>query len=108
MGELKDGLYHLVTIAVSPTLLNQHFSTILPTNPFVYSTSTASIFNLWHCRMGHTPITRLNVISNPSIKDHLSNISTDQPCFVCPIAKHHRLPFPTSSHKSKQIFDLIH
>lgn len=57
---------------------------------------------------GHTPISKLNIILDPSIKNHLFSISNETPSLVCPIAKHHKLSFPISTHKSKKIFELIH
>lgn len=110
MGEIKNGLYHLLAEPVSPTALIDHFSTYLHKNIFVSATfkNVDLVSDLWHCRLGHTPLSRLHVISDSLIKNHVSDISNTNPCFVCPLAKHHKLPFSVSSHKSKAIFELIH
>lgn len=53
--------------------------------------------------MGHAPYSILLKIS--SLKKHVVHPCD---CFVCTLAKHHRLPFPTSTSMSKNLFDLVH
>ena len=38
----------------------------------------------------------------------VSNNSISQPCYVCPLAKQHRLPFVSANKFSESTFDLIH
>lgn len=54
-------------------------------------------------RRGHAPYSVLQKI--PSLKKHVMHPCN---CLVCPLAKQHRLPFPTCSTKSKRPFDLVH
>ena len=60
---------------------------------------------LWHFRMGHLSYDRLKFFSS-----YYSNISIGyvHPCDACLFAKQKRLPFPFSSTKSTQFFDLLH
>ena len=60
---------------------------------------------LWHFRMGHLSYDRLKILSS-----YYSNISTGfvHPCDTCHFSKQKRLPFPSSSTKSTQFFDLLH
>jgi len=37
-----------------------------------------------------------------------NKVSQSMPCHICPRAKQHRLPFPSSSISSTKPFDLIH
>ena len=62
-------------------------------------------FDLWHYFLGHPSSSRLE-----SIKDiHVSKAShNSKPCFICLMAKLHKLPFTHSQHKSIYCFELIH
>ncbi|KAL0423503.1 UNVERIFIED_CONTAM: Retrovirus-related Pol polyprotein from transposon RE2 [Sesamum radiatum] len=59
--------------------------------------------DLWHKRLGHTPVLVLrhaNVIS-----DNACELGV---CSVCPLAKQQRLPFLSSETYSENVFNLIH
>ena len=61
---------------------------------------------VWHDRLAHLSFRRLEFLQS-----HLhSNAQQDRhiPCYVCPLAKQHRLPFPSFNHMSKHSFDLVH
>ncbi|GAA0148133.1 hypothetical protein LIER_07657 [Lithospermum erythrorhizon] len=60
---------------------------------------------LWHQRFGHPSDV---VIKHMKVSDsQIGNVS-DSPCLVCPIAKQSRLPFPSSTSFSAEVFHLIH
>lgn len=61
--------------------------------------------NLWHMRLGHPSPSRLKLAYSllPT-----NNISCENYCTVCPMAKQTRLPFPLSSISTKASFDLLH
>lgn len=58
--------------------------------------------------MGRTPIFKLLIIKDPYIKQYVSTIFDVNPCHVFSIAKHYRLTFPVSTHKSTTLFEFIH
>ncbi|KAL5753491.1 hypothetical protein ACOSP7_021711 [Xanthoceras sorbifolium] len=60
--------------------------------------------NLWHMRLGHPSPSRLKLAS---FLLSSNNISYDNNCTVCPMAKQTRLPFPLSSISTHAPFDLI-
>ncbi|KAI3712580.1 hypothetical protein L1987_71139 [Smallanthus sonchifolius] len=93
LGDLLNGLYLL-----NP---NKLFSIIV--DSFSHCNSVVSL-KLWHTRLGHLSLYKLkqlNVFTGAydcSIED----------CSICPKARHHKLPFASSSISSSQMFDLIH
>jgi hypothetical protein len=60
--------------------------------------------NVWHSRLGHLSDSRLHLLHDV-IPDYSS--SSNKKCFVCPLAKHHRISFPLSITHSLHTFDLI-
>ncbi|GAA0153053.1 hypothetical protein LIER_11378 [Lithospermum erythrorhizon] len=61
---------------------------------------------LWHQRLGHP----YDIIIKHMMKvsdSQISNVS-ESPCLVCPIAKQSRLPFPSSTSVSAEVFHLVH
>lgn len=53
--------------------------------------------SIWHKRLGHTPT---DIIKSHECLKTLK--STDQiHCTVCPLARHTKLPFPSSTHITK-------
>ncbi|XP_019438974.1 PREDICTED: uncharacterized protein LOC109344676 [Lupinus angustifolius] len=62
--------------------------------------------NVWHSRLGHLSHKKMTIMQSvfPSIK---CNKSLD-PCEICHLAKHKKLPFNDSSSKSQSMFDLVH
>lgn len=61
----------------------------------------------WHNRFGHVSDNVLKILSN-KIPFALPNEFSTKSCYVCPIAKFHRLSLPSVNHVSAQPFDLIH
>ncbi|KAL0402248.1 UNVERIFIED_CONTAM: Retrovirus-related Pol polyprotein from transposon RE2 [Sesamum latifolium] len=59
---------------------------------------------LWHRRLGHPSLPILHHI--PEIK--VTDSGLHQECDACPMAKLHRLPFPTHKIQSSTIFELVH
>ena len=60
--------------------------------------------DVWHKRLGHAPI---DIIRRHESLKNLRSTSHSH-CTVCPLAKHTKLPFPVSSHMSKNVFELLH
>ena len=67
--------------------------------------TSASEFSIWHSRLGHMSFGKMKLVSQ-----HLNYCSNkrDFVCQVCPKAKQHRLPFPSSSILATSIFELLH
>ena len=60
---------------------------------------------LWHLRMGHMPIQRLEILI-PELKN---NMAKDKVSYtICPLAKHRRNTYPSSVSKTKQPLELLH
>lgn len=110
-GEVRKGLY-LLHPTISKTSLNSvnqsmsfsqgRNSSFIPVSCPVI-TRTVSDVSLWHMRLGHLPLSVMkffNFIKHPSESTLI--------CHVCPQAKQTRSTFPTSSIKTKGLFDLIH
>jgi len=66
---------------------------------------TASVFDTWHKRLGHMSVGKMNLVSQHA---HFHNNTRNFVCEVCPKAKQHRLPFPTSHISTSHIFELLH
>lgn len=125
IGRIEDGLYHLQQSKYhcndqSSPLPQQltSVSDVSRTNSILHCNVSASIIcnstsnitaqnsiDLWHCRLGHVPISKLSVLHKnvPAI-----TFNKNLHCSNCPLAKQHKLPFPTSEIKSSNSFDLIH
>jgi hypothetical protein len=85
----------------------------LPTLPITtqrvvpYALATAASSATWHCRLGHPGPDVLSKLSSrlaityPQGKD-------DSLCYACQLGRHVRLPFPSSSTRAVQPFDLVH
>ncbi|GJY75347.1 cysteine-rich receptor-like protein kinase 8 [Tanacetum coccineum] len=90
-GILHGGLYLLPFTSTpkssSPTLL-----------------SSISNSHLWHTRLGHTPLQTIKKIKDIPVFSY----SSDSKCTICPLAKHHVLPFPISTSHAKSKFELVH
>uniref|UniRef100_A0A2N9FZI4 Integrase catalytic domain-containing protein n=1 Tax=Fagus sylvatica TaxID=28930 RepID=A0A2N9FZI4_FAGSY len=63
-------------------------------------------FDVWHHRLGHPSLSRLQLLSH--VINNLAVPSVSQHCNICHLSKMKRLPFPTSVHVSISPFDLIH
>ena len=64
-----------------------------------------SHFNVWRNRLGHMFVRKMSVVSQ-LVKFHHNG--KDFVCEICPKAKQHRLPFPTSHNSTSSIFELLY
>ncbi|KAJ4812357.1 Retroelement pol polyprotein-like [Rhynchospora pubera] len=88
VGELRDGVYYY-----HPLAPNQ-----------VFHTRKETTYELWHQRMGH-PSSKITCLF-PSIEG--DGDVTNGVCDICMRSKQSRIPFPVSSNKSNEPFELIH
>ena len=95
-AEAESGLYHIHRTS------NQSPAYSSPTS---FITSCNVTTNFWHSRLGHIPISKLNLLNKI---DPLVTAIDKSICDICPLAKQKRLPFPLSMHTSTQVFQLIH
>lgn len=109
MGEVRDGLYHLLDSEVPPSALVDSLSKFLHKPPLfsAFVLNDISGIDLWHYRLGHISHSRLKLIDDPVVQQANSYIN-EKPCFICPLAKKHRHPFPISNYASSAIFELVH
>ncbi|KAJ9566232.1 hypothetical protein OSB04_002198 [Centaurea solstitialis] len=63
-------------------------------------------FDLWHARLGHLSLTRIQLLANSGLLGNIT--SNDVSCLSCKLGKHHALPFELDDYKSASAFDLIH
>ncbi|GJU78256.1 putative RNA-directed DNA polymerase [Tanacetum coccineum] len=89
-GTLFSGLY---TLTSSPK------SSVLS-----YVSSVTNNY-LWHSRLGHPSF---QVIKQIKSLPSFIQCKTKPPCTICPMAKHHILPFPISSSHASKSFELVH
>ena len=61
---------------------------------------------IWHERLGHLSFQRLKLL-RPQLHCNNKHLNHD-PCYLCPLAKQHRLSFSSNNHMSKSPFDLVH
>jgi len=105
VGKENNGLYFLMLQShyLGPDLLNSIPQVSQVQSTYVKASSLPT--DLWHYRLGHSSSSRINLLHNlvPSIPCDSNNIST-----VCPLAKHHKLPFVHSNSVTCFSFDLIH
>ena len=107
MGEVRQGLYHMLQGEVSPSALSDTLRKMSPLSSFPISASVTSNdqnFDVWHYRLGHSSYS----VSNIDGEVHFSKIPNEKPCSICPLAKLHKLPFPLSIHKTEKCFELLH
>ncbi|CAM8965547.1 unnamed protein product [Rhodiola kirilowii] len=95
IGKLKGGLYLL---QAAPSL-----------TPGLVASAVGKDAspNIWHLRMGHMPFAKLRTF----LQKYVPDISTKEICKHCPpchFAKQSKLQFPSSTHLSENIFDMIH
>jgi len=69
LGEMKNGLYHLKHVEVSPTTLICTLSKYFDTYRLhsACATNTSHHSNLWHYRLGHISNSRLQLIRDPIV-----------------------------------------
>jgi len=66
---------------------------------------TTSHFCIWNNRLGHMSVGKMSLVSQHA---RFHNNAKNFVCEICPNAKQHRLPFPTSHISTSTIFKLIH
>ena len=74
-------------------------------SPSVNSSFHNFSLDLWHYRLGHSSIAKIQVL-NKSIQD-IGHVHSDV-CMICPLTKQKRLHFPNSVTISGFVFSLIH
>ncbi|KAK9125440.1 hypothetical protein Scep_014286 [Stephania cephalantha] len=95
-GNLKDGLYQFF----DPSADCSNKATVQ-----AFVTSRRPPNHIWYLRLGHPSISALQQI----MKNHLKMSSTPvQFCSICPLGKHHALPFNISQSSSSHVLELIH
>ncbi|GJW27905.1 cysteine-rich receptor-like protein kinase 8 [Tanacetum coccineum] len=94
IGNLHGGLYTL-TPSPPPATSPSSPSTILHT----------SSSSLWHARLEHPLIQVMKKIKPIS---SLFHFNSESKCTICPLAKHHVLPFLTSTTHATSMFSLVH
>ena len=94
LGKQSNGLY-LLQAFVPPSR-----STTLVTN-----VSHTSSSDLWHSRLGHLSLSKLQLLKH-FVDIDVQNKATC--CDVCHFSKQKRLSFPSSSHVTTKSFELIH
>ena len=80
--------------------------TPLPVNQVSFPINTVSA-KIWHNRLGHLSFSRLAILQS-QLSCIVSKCNNDEPSYICPLAKHRRLSFPSNNHMSKFPFDLVH
>lgn len=95
IGNLQGNLYKLVLPLSTVSTEATSSSTVL----------NVSDGQLWHDRLGHTPLTVIKHIE--SVSSQVSDTSL-LPCDVCHFAKQGRLPFNVSSSRASKPFDIVH
>ncbi|XP_077237088.1 uncharacterized protein LOC143878727 [Tasmannia lanceolata] len=78
---------------------------LLHPDAVAFSVSSSPSFDLWHWRLGHPSLQRLQFLARNFDAISFSNKCL---CTVCPLAKQSRLPFPNSSISSSVPFQLLH
>lgn len=108
-GKVMHGFYHLQRGSISPTTLVSALSTHFRTRDFIlaYVQHISNGFDLWHFRLGHVSDSRIQLIQDPIVVSNVG-LKGNYICHVCPLSKQHRLPFPTSTHQTSTLFELIH
>ncbi|CAN1823318.1 Retrovirus-related Pol polyprotein from transposon RE1 [Linum perenne] len=84
-AELWNGLYYLSSSSSSPQV----------------SAHSATFFDLWHFRLGHTSVKSLTQSLSPKCSARFH-------CPICPVTKQRKLPFSSSDSIADKPFSLIH
>lgn len=114
IGSSQRGLYIFPSCSLTvsnystkSTISSSNSSSCVSNSQIVNTINCISSCNadafLWHCRLGHLPMTMLKTLS-------ICTVNADDQFFsdVCFKAKQHRLPFPHSKIHIKRKFELIH
>jgi len=73
----------------------------------IVSVNAVVDISMWHRRLGHASLQRLDVISDSLGTTKPKNKGSDY-CHVCHLAKQRKLPFPSQNKVCNEIFDLLH
>lgn len=109
LGQAKHGIYLLqADVCVGPSSSKDSLGSLYSClasecNSLSSDASLNSNVRLWHNRLSHLPISSTKTISSISSISDLLYL-----CDVCPLARQSKLPFPTSSIKTKYAFELIY
>ncbi|KAI3810565.1 hypothetical protein L1987_20184 [Smallanthus sonchifolius] len=93
LGDLLNGIY----------LLNPNKLFSVTFDSFSHCNSVVSL-KLWHTRLGYLPLYKLKQLN---VFTGAHDCSIDD-CSIYPKARHHKLPFASTSIYSSQMFDRIH
>lgn len=112
LGERKNDLYFLKNKSPTVPAVTSFRKSNCSFNSFkdVASSVSCILINyveskLWHVRLSHMPLSNIQHINEISV---FICFKFSIPCSICPLARQHKLSFPTSEINSKQNFDLIH
>ena len=73
----------------------------------VASISPTSSLQLWHARLGHLSLAKLQSLASSGVLENCS--SSDTLSYLsCKLGKHHALPFEANELNSTSPFDFIH
>lgn len=108
-GVVRDGLYIFDNLFIPPSLSSTTSS--LPTSAgsalVASKASSSSLFDLWHCRLGHpSSMIVSHVLQQCNLP--FSNKNTQSLCSACCLGKTHRLPFTTSFSPCSAPLEIIH
>jgi len=96
IGKEKDGLYYFPS--------NISYAKIAASTDKILMTKTGdSECMLWHNRMGHPSFKTLKLLCLVNQDTTICDI-----CSVFPLAKQTRIPFPISTSRTENVFDLVH
>ena len=104
LGKLTGGLY----------TLDANTKYEVSTYTFANKTTSANMATpksrleeakLWHVRMRHIPFSKMKYVC-PHLE--VSSVQKDIFYTTCPQAREIRLPFPSTSIKTKKLFEMIH
>ncbi|XP_074378524.1 uncharacterized protein LOC141720067 [Apium graveolens] len=99
VGQERHGLYYLVNTDNPMQWLSAQIRK--PQSYLVTSKPVA--VDVWHHRLGHLPMSKLQLIPDvPKVKKQ------ELVCLSCPMAKFSKLPFELSDSRAAKKFDLIH
>lgn len=109
MAKVKCNLYQLLQVIVPPTALADALSHLSPPFPLasMYVKISNDVDDLWHCRLGHISYSRLALIKDLIVNNHIIP-NKNSPYCICLLAKQHKLSFPIDSHKSSTLFEWVH
>ncbi|XP_052481094.1 retrovirus-related Pol polyprotein from transposon TNT 1-94 isoform X3 [Gossypium raimondii] len=96
IGKARGGLY----------ILDPSRQTTMASPTFIAATASVDSSYLWHTRLGHASVSRLNKVPNLSCK--VSDVDSIHKCSICLLAKQTRLPFPVHLSRVDVAFSLVH